>query len=101
MTYRVGAKGQVVIAKKLRDQLGIKPGWLATQVVVDDHVEIYFVPPSHRRSLKGSLREYAVHAGTHAGQDWGEVRTAAWSSAVLDRRFHSAGVTVASDLDTS
>ena len=85
MSYQVGTKGQVVIAKKLRDQLGIKPGWLATQVVVDDHVEIYFAPPSHRRSLKGCLREYAARAGIHAGQDWDEVRGAAWTSAVRSR----------------
>ena len=85
MSYQVGTKGQVVIAKKLRDQLGIKPGWLATQVVVDDHVEIYFAPPSHRRSLKGSLRDYAVRAGVRADQDWSEVRDAAWSSAVYSR----------------
>ena len=85
MSYQVGTKGQVVIAKKLRDQLGIKPGWLATQVVVDGHVEIYFAPPSHRRSLKGSLREYAARAGIHAGQDWGEVRSSAWTSAVHSR----------------
>ena len=71
MHYRVGTNGQVVIAKKLRDQLGIKPGWFATQMVVDDHVEMYFAPPSHRRSLKGSLREYAVQAGIHAGSGLG------------------------------
>ena len=82
MSYQVGTKGQVVIAKKLRDQLGIKPGWLATQVVVDDHVEIYFAPPSHRRSLSGSLREYAARADIHVDRDWDEVRSAAWTSAV-------------------
>ena len=85
MSYQVGTKGQVVIAKKLRDQLGIKPGWLATQLVVDDHIEIYFAPPSHRRSLKGSLRGYAVRADVRANRDWNEVRDAAWSSAVYSR----------------
>lgn len=85
MSYQVGTKGQVVIAKKLRDQLGIKPGWLATQVVVDDHVEIYFAPPSHRRSLSGSLREYAVRADIRESQDWDEVRSRAWTSAVRSR----------------
>ena len=98
MPYRVGTNGQVVIAKKLRDRLGIKPGWLATQMVVDDHIKIYFTPPSHQRSLKGSLREYAVNAGIHAGQDWGEVRATAWTSTARDRRFPSTGVTVAADL---
>ena len=85
MPYQVGTKGQVVIAKNLRDQLGVEPGWLATQAVVDGHLEIYFTPPSHRRSLKGSLREYAARSDAHENQDWGEIRSAAWSSAVLDR----------------
>lgn len=58
MSYRVGAKGQVVIAKEIRDQLGVRPGWVTVQDVVDGHVELYFVPPEHRRSLAGVLRPY-------------------------------------------
>ena len=34
--HKVGSKGQVVIAKEIRDELGIQPGWLALQRVVDD-----------------------------------------------------------------
>lgn len=58
MAAKVGAKGQVVIEKAIRDRLGIEPGWIALQHVVDDHVEIHFVPPEHHRSLKGSLAPY-------------------------------------------
>ena len=100
MPYRVGTKGRIVIEKELRDQLGIKPGWLTTQAVVDGHVEIYFIPPIHRRSLKGSLREYAASRETDPDQDWSDVRSSAWSSATLDRRFPATGVTVAADLGT-
>ena len=59
MARRVGSKGQVVIEKEMRDRLGVQPGWLAVQQLVDDHVEIYFVPPEHDRSLAGALKRYS------------------------------------------
>jgi bifunctional DNA-binding transcriptional regulator/antitoxin component of YhaV-PrlF toxin-antitoxin module len=52
---RVGPKGQVVISKSTRDALGIRAGFEALERVVGDHVELYFVPPPHERSLKGKL----------------------------------------------
>lgn len=58
MAYKVGEKGQVVIEKGIRDRLGVKPGWRAVQRLADDHVEIYFLPPEHNRSLGGSLRDH-------------------------------------------
>ncbi len=55
MEHLVGQKGQVVIAKEIRDRLGIGPGWRAIQRIVGDHVELSFVPPRHSRSLRGAL----------------------------------------------
>jgi hypothetical protein len=55
----VGPKGQVVIEKRIRDRLGIAPGWVALQRLVDDYLEIHFVPPEHSRSLKGILGEFS------------------------------------------
>src|SRR3972149_5450989 len=55
----VGSKGQIVISKELREQLGVEPGWKSLQRVVGDHLEVYFVPPEHKRSLKGSLAAYS------------------------------------------
>lgn len=55
MASKVGTKGQIVIAKEIRDELGIEPGWTAFQQVVDGHVEVYFLPPKHTRSLYGIL----------------------------------------------
>jgi len=56
---RVGPKGQVVISKEIRDRLGIGPGWLALQRLVDDHVELFFVPPSDK-CWAGSLLPFCT-----------------------------------------
>jgi AbrB family looped-hinge helix DNA binding protein len=58
MGHRVGAKGQIVIEKAIRDQLGIQPGSEASQRVVDGRLEIAFQPPRHRRSLLGAARPF-------------------------------------------
>lgn len=87
MANVVGTKGQVVIAKEIRDRLGIKPGWLALQRVVDDHVEVYFLPPEHNRSLAGCLKEH-IKPGVAEGLSWQEIRELAWSEAAKDRRFN-------------
>jgi AbrB family looped-hinge helix DNA binding protein len=81
----VGQKGQVVIAKEIRDELGIRPGWLALQRIVNDHVEIYFIPPEHRKSLKGSLAKYL--GGTHVlpGEEWRKAQDTAWENAAEER----------------
>jgi len=75
----VGIKGQVVISKEIRDRLGIEPGWLALQRVVNEHLEIYFVPPEHRKSLKGSLAPY-LKASIGPGPDWDKARQMAWEN---------------------
>ena len=80
MAYVVGPKGQVVIAKEIRDSLGVEPGWVALQRQVDDHVEVYFLPPEHRKSLKGSLAKYSnVHVAP--GEEWDKAREFAWHKA--------------------
>lgn len=51
MTHRVGPKGQVVIPKELRDELGIEPGDEVSFWRHEDHVAVR--PASHRRPLRG------------------------------------------------
>ena len=77
MAYVVGPKGQVVISKEIRDRLGVEPGWIALQRLVDDHVEVYLLPPEHRESLKGSLAKH-VKVRVRPGKEWDRVRESAW-----------------------
>ena len=83
MAYTVGTKGQVVISKEIRDELGVRPGWMAIQQVVNGHVEIYFVPPEHNRSLKGALAKYARNVPPET--DWRKIKDLAWEAHVKER----------------
>lgn len=58
MTHRVGAKGQVVIPKELRDELGIEPGDEVSFWRHGDHVAVR--PASHRRPLRGRFEDLAL-----------------------------------------
>lgn len=90
MNYQVGTKGQVVIDRSIRKQLGIEPGWVATQRVVGDRVEIRFHPPRHTRSAKGILAQHIDPVPT--GEDWDTIRSQAWERSLGSREdFESAG----------
>jgi len=84
LTYLVGAKGQVVISKELRDRLGVKPGWIALERLVGDHIELYFLPQPHHRSLKGSLAPYLRQDGSEP-IGWDRARDAAWEAAAREK----------------
>lgn len=51
MTHRVGPKGQVVIPKALRDELGIEPGDEVSFWRHGDHAAVR--PTGQRRPLRG------------------------------------------------
>ena len=57
MANRVSERGQITIDRAARRQLGIHPGMVAYQRVVDDHLEVVFLPAPHRRSLYGALHQ--------------------------------------------
>ncbi len=93
MTSKVGTKGQIVIEKAIRDELGIEPGAVAIQRVVDGHVEIYFVPAAARGSLKGRLRPLIsdeVIART-SQMDWHDIEEEAWREGIRDRYGRKQG----------
>jgi bifunctional DNA-binding transcriptional regulator/antitoxin component of YhaV-PrlF toxin-antitoxin module len=56
MPNRVGAKGNIVIDKNIRDRLGVKPGWETVQLLQDGYVEVYFLPPVGPDTVFGRLR---------------------------------------------
>ncbi len=63
MTHRVGPKGQVVIPKRLREQLGIEPGDEVSFWMHDDHVA---VRPVERSTLRGRYRDLGLTAALEA-----------------------------------
>ena len=72
MRHKVGPKGQVVIKKEIRDKLGVEPGWEALQFLVNDHVEVYFLPPRTQPLAGGQPLELhnkkpADHGGAARG----------------------------------
>lgn len=83
MAHVIGAKGQVVVSKEIRDRLGVQQGWATVQRLVDDHVEIYFLPPDHRRSLKGALAPY-IRSKVARGEAWDEARNRAWKASAKE-----------------
>jgi len=84
MSHVVGSKGQLVIEKEIRDRLGVEPGWVALQRFASDHVEVYFLPPGHRKSLKGSLAKH-TKVRVAPGQEWDKARDTAWGKAAKDK----------------
>jgi bifunctional DNA-binding transcriptional regulator/antitoxin component of YhaV-PrlF toxin-antitoxin module len=84
MAYLVGPKGQIVIAKEIRDHLGIKPGWIAIQQLVGDRLEVHFLPAEHRQSLMGCLAKYTGQ-NISSGDQWEKARQAAWDQAASEK----------------
>jgi AbrB family looped-hinge helix DNA binding protein len=60
MTQRVGAKGQVVIPKELRDGLGLQPGAEVDFERDGDGVRIVAAGPAATRGLRG---RYTAQSG--------------------------------------
>ena len=83
----VGTKGQVVIDKAIRDQLGISPGWRAYQTLDEGYVKIYFRPPPHNRSLLGTLRQHITPDAAErlTQMSWADIEDEGWKGIVEER----------------
>ena len=53
MASRVSERGQITIDRRVRKQLGIRPGMVAHQRVVGGRLEVVFLPEPHNQSLFG------------------------------------------------
>jgi AbrB family looped-hinge helix DNA binding protein len=79
MAVVVGPKGQVVIEKRIRDALGIRPGDTAVETLDGEQVVIRFFPAQHSSSLRGILEQAASY---RVGQEqWEDARGHAWRTA--------------------
>ena len=76
MTSRVGDRGQITIAKAIREELGIYAGDETVQRVEDGRIVIEVVRGRHRRSLAGSLRDKATRRPKD--ESWPAIRDGAW-----------------------
>jgi AbrB family looped-hinge helix DNA binding protein len=83
VSSRVGERGQITIAKEIREELGVYAGDEAFQRVEDGRIVIEIVPGRHRRSLAGSLKEKITRRPDD--ESWEALRQAAWKTADPDR----------------
>ena len=82
---KVGERGEIVIDGKLREELGIGPGWRAYQFVDDGRLKIYFLPPDDGRQLAGIAAEYVTEENHYEDEDWPKVRDRAWAKAMKEK----------------
>lgn len=75
MANVVGERFQITIDRHVRRELGIRPGDMAVERVVDGRLVIDFVPKPHRESQFGIFRRSGVGPIT----DWEGVRDRAWA----------------------
>jgi len=57
---------------------------VTVQRLVDDHIVMYFLPPEHKKSLKGSLAKY-TNVTVAPGSQWDEARDKAWQRLLEER----------------
>ena len=76
MANVVGDRFQITIDRRLRRQLGIRPGDRAIERVEDGRLVVTFMPAPHSRSLLGVLGRPGVQPIT----DWLEAKDSAWAA---------------------
>lgn len=74
----VGERYQITIDKKVRDELGIKPGDQAYEYVEGDRLVVAFLPRSNNESMLGILKKYTDQP-IEPITDWDAVKERAWA----------------------
>ena len=69
MTSRVSERGQFTIDRDVRKKLGVEPGMIAYQRVVNGRLEVIFLPAPHRRSLYGVFHDPDRAPGPMTGNE--------------------------------
>lgn len=69
MSSRVNERGQITIDRAVRRQLGVQPGMVAHQRIVNGHLEIVFLPTPHRESLYGVFHREGEGVLTSTAED--------------------------------
>lgn len=69
MASQVSERGQITIDRELRKKLGVRPGMVAYQRLVAGHLEVFFLPAPHRRSLCGVLHREGEPVKVRNGQE--------------------------------
>jgi AbrB family looped-hinge helix DNA binding protein len=72
----VGERFQITIDKKIRRELGIRPGDRAIERVENGRLVVSFMPAPHSESLLGIFRR----PGRPPIDDWQHVKDRAWSA---------------------
>jgi AbrB family looped-hinge helix DNA binding protein len=76
MSNVIGERYQITIDKKVREQLGIKPGDRAIERVENGRLVVDFVPAPHDDSLLGALKVPGMPPIT----DWQALKESAWEA---------------------
>lgn len=78
MMTTIGPEGTITIDKKIREQLGVEPGWEVVQLLRDGVLEIHFLPPARvgvaagflAPYVKGTALETATDDDIHEATEW-------------------------------
>lgn len=100
----VGERFQITIDKRVREQLGIKPGDQAVEWVEDGRLVVGFLPRPHNESMLGILKKL-TKVPIEPITDWQAVKDRAWAARTAeimevlrdDSRRHRAAETEPSD----
>jgi AbrB family looped-hinge helix DNA binding protein len=77
MANVVGERFQITIDKKVREELGIRPGDQAYEHVEGGKLVVTFLPRSNNESMLGILKRY-VDRPIEPITDWAAVKERAW-----------------------